>query len=200
MLLLNAKDSYKSLVSLADIKSLEDIGNVDVIERSTKRLAQAILYKEIQESCATVYAVITEGKRHNVLGRITVVVITTLKCRSIVDIPDSDKNFYLTAAGLHPTLYVKSLFAPGKTVFSGIGSRLLQWAKAHSTALGCEGRLVLKAEMSSHGFYQKQKLRAMTGTGEMTAADVDKKICEMSPCTTILGPIYMYLPKENLQK
>ncbi len=86
--------------------------------------------------------------------------------------------------------YMKTVSA--KQCYRGIGSALMQAAMEYSYFRGCEGRILLDAAWSSHGFYYKLGMRTSS-----CDPDIDKAIEERieSGATDDFGSHYMYLQR-----
>lgn len=98
---------------------------------------------------------------------------------------------------------IEFLVSHQRTVYSGVGSRLIQVAIEESLHAGEEygGRVILKAGVGSHVFYYKQGFRcqdpSLDNVIETTIRNAKRK--NVSSPATSLGQTVMYLPPSSIE-
>lgn len=189
-----------SLAEVTDLRTLKIYGLAEIEHRISLQKVKMTLYVREYSNEKTIYAVVKDDKRHYLLGRITFLALTTIAFHSVhmiekVNIPAEERAYYFDGNRLRMSMFVDELWCPGNEFYKGIGTALLNIAKEESLSRNCGGRLMLDAAQSSHGFYRKQKLKAMVGIKGWTPEEVDQKIKERSPHTSSIGQVLMYLPK-----
>lgn len=194
-----------TLSTVTETDGFQCVGSAVIEDKATKEKVNIQLFEYLEITPRKIYAILSEANRHYVLGTITYIAVMTIDAHSKytikdVDIPQEDKQYYVKNKDrFKQSIFVDDLWCPGREFYKYIGKALLEYAKHESVCGKCEGRLMLEAANSSHGFYRKQNMKAMVGVGKWTAREVDNKIEQSSPSTKYLGQVLMYLPQNIIK-
>lgn len=202
MLVTSSENALRFLPQLWD-SNVVKIGEIEIEERESKKKVPVNLYQDKHPHSPRVFAILFNANRPFILGEINYQTITLLKHHSVhtidtVNIPEEDRSYYVNKEIFNKCLFVKNFWCPGRLLFKYIGKRLFDLAKRVSASRECMGRIMLEAVNTSHGFYQKQKMRAMVGVKQMSSSQVDERIKQLSPHTQTIGQLLMYLPKKDI--
>lgn len=101
-------------------------------------------------------------------------------------------------------IFINMIRSDARDQFPGIGSALMQVAAEFGLKKGCEGRIMLTADWSSHIFHYKMGLRALRSEyNQQIEAAMKRKPSSREtdvknlPSTAWLGSIAMYMPKDS---
>lgn len=195
---------YRGL-GVVSVEDLKRVSTAEIEHKNTKEKVKIGLFLDSSERLTTIYALLAEANRHYVIGRIKYNVVDDIRAHSKfgihqVDVPEKDQQFYLKNKGkFKKVLFVDDLWSPGKTIYKYIGKVLFDHAKQVSVSGECNGRIMVEAAHSSHGFYRKQQMHAMVAVNHLKPSGVDSIIDEKSPNTEFLGQVLMYLPANEIK-